>query len=71
MPCRREGSLLCHTCCETGPWFFQVSSEEQSHLVASYDRKRTLKTYSNSEPPHLVASYDTPGDAEDPFSRES
>jgi hypothetical protein len=32
----REGSLLRHTCCGTGP-LFEVSSEGPPHLVASYD----------------------------------
>jgi hypothetical protein len=36
-PLSREGSLSCHTCCDTGPWFFfPVSSKGRPHSVASY-----------------------------------
>jgi hypothetical protein len=31
----REGSLSCHTCCDTGPRFFLVSFQGPSHSVAS------------------------------------
>jgi hypothetical protein len=30
-------SLLCHTCCDTGPRFFPVSSEGLLHSVAFYN----------------------------------
>jgi hypothetical protein len=36
-PLNRKGSLSCHNCCNTGPWFFPVSTEGPRHLVAFYD----------------------------------
>jgi hypothetical protein len=38
-PLSRWGFLSCHTCCDTGPRFFPVSSEGPLHLVASYDTR--------------------------------
>jgi hypothetical protein len=37
-----EGSLSCHTCCETRPRFsvLPVSFEEPPHLIASYDSQK-------------------------------
>jgi hypothetical protein len=47
-----------------GASVFPVSSEELSHLIASYDSQGNAKDLTD---PHSVLSYDTQGDAEDLF----
>jgi hypothetical protein len=46
-PLSREGSLLCHTCCDTGPRFFQSHPKESAIQSLLTTRKGMLRTYSN------------------------
>jgi hypothetical protein len=67
-PLSREGSLSCHTCCDTGLSDFTVSSEGlivyvplkifhlHSNVTTASD---SYFTVSSEGPPHLVAFYDT------------
>jgi hypothetical protein len=44
---RREGSLLCHTCCDMGPWFLQSHPNDCPILLPLMTCKGILRTYSN------------------------
>ena len=61
-PCRRlrslcrEGSLSCHSCCDTGPRFYRSHLKGPSHLVSSYNKPRSLMTYRNPVPNGKVQS---------------
>jgi hypothetical protein len=43
------GYLSCHSCCDTWPRIFSVSSDGPPHSVASNDIKGMWKTNSNSD----------------------
>jgi hypothetical protein len=47
--CSVEGSLLCHTCCNTGPWFFW--SHQKDRLIQSpfMTHKGMWRIYSNQD----------------------
>jgi hypothetical protein len=46
----REGSLSCHTCCDTGPRFFR-SHPKDRHIQSLFKtQKGMLRTYSNPYP---------------------
>ena len=48
-PLSREGSLSCHTCCDTGPRVFRSQTNDRSIQSPLTTRKGMLRTYSNPD----------------------
>jgi hypothetical protein len=46
----REGSLACHTCCDTGPRFFRSHPKDHPILSPLTTHKRMWKIYSIPDP---------------------
>ena len=42
-----DGSLSCHTCCDTGPRFKRSHPKNQITLITFYDKPVELWAYSN------------------------
>jgi hypothetical protein len=49
-PLSREGSLSCHTCCDTGPRFFQSHPKDRPIQSPLTTRMGMRRTYSNPDP---------------------
>jgi hypothetical protein len=49
-PLSREGSLLCHTCCDTGPRFFRSHPRDRPNQSPLTTRMEMQRTYSNPDP---------------------
>jgi hypothetical protein len=49
-PLSREGSLSCHTCCETGPRFFRSHPKDLPIQLPLTTRMGMQRTYSNPDP---------------------
>jgi hypothetical protein len=46
----REGSLSCHTCCDTGPQFFWSQPKDRSNLSPLTTHEGVWRNYSNLDP---------------------
>jgi hypothetical protein len=46
----RAGSLSCHTCCDTGPWFFWSHPKDRPIQSPLTTRMGMRRTYSNPDP---------------------
>jgi hypothetical protein len=49
-PLSREGSLSCHTCCDTGPWFFRSHPKVRPILSPFTTHKGMWRIYSYPDP---------------------
>jgi hypothetical protein len=49
-PLSREGSLSCHTCCDTGPRFFRSHQKDRPSQSPLTTHMRMWRTYSNPDP---------------------
>ena len=49
-PLSREGSLSCHTCCDTGPRFFRSHPKDRHNQSPLTTRMGMRKAYSNPDP---------------------
>jgi hypothetical protein len=49
-PLSREGSLSCHTCCDTGPRFFRLHPKDRPIQSPLTTYKGVWRTYSNADP---------------------
>jgi hypothetical protein len=49
-PLSREGSLLCHTCCDTEPRFSQPHLKDQLIQLSLMTHKGMWRIYSNPDP---------------------
>jgi hypothetical protein len=45
-----EGSLSCHTCCDTGPWFFRSHPKNRPIQSPVTKHKGMWRIYSNLDP---------------------
>jgi hypothetical protein len=49
-PLSREGSLSCHTCCDTGSWFFQSNPKDHPIQSPLLKHNGVWMIYSNPNP---------------------
>jgi hypothetical protein len=49
-PLSREGSLSCHTCCDTGPHFFRSHPKDRPIQSPLTTHEEMWRIYSNPDP---------------------